>query len=699
MNRSISNRGAWALAALAGVAAAPSLARAEEVVAITNDGRVITFDTATPGTLTGNRVMTGIVGNVVAIDVRPADGVLFAVTADARLYRLDAATGAAVAVGPGTFGPSLGSFTGMDFVPGSGQIRIVNDLNANLRISAIDGSLVDGDPVLSGSQQDTQLAYAASDVNFGTDPTVVALASDGAATVYGIDSTLDTLVTLSPPSQGTLQTIGALGVLIGSVAGFDVSPATSGAFAVLTLQGQSTSGLYNVNLATGGVTFAGTVGYPTTVRAMAVGPTSSVVPITSRSLVGLTQSGELIRFRSDAPATINGRVAVTGLVSGDTLLALDTRPSNGRLYGLGSGGRIYVINATTGLATPIRTAPFEIPLAGTAFGFDFHPSGSRIRIVSNQGQNLRVDPDSGAVVDADGATAGVQADGPLAFAQGDVNQGNAVLVVSAAYDANETTGGASTLFVIDSGRGVLVRQGSVGGAPEAPNSGALHTIGSLGVNTSNVMGFEIAGDSTAFASFAGTGGSARLYSVDLTTGIASLIDVVGVSETLRDLAVAPTSNPAAPGADLAVENLTIRFDYARPDRDSVAIDAIIPLPSGTLEGAVVLIDVGGYSKSFTLGRLGTAKNDESTRSRKDDDRFAFAVRPRDGHLRFTTRIRREDLSDELTDEGMGGTEDARRAPRTVQLTVTVSGEAYTIAVPLRFTAKAGKTGVATIARN
>ena len=48
---------------------------------------------------------------------------------------------------------------------------------------------------------------------------------------------------------------------------------------------------------------------------------------------------------------------------------------------------------------------------------------------------------------------------------------------------------------------------------------------------------------------------------------------------------------------------------------------------------------------------------------------------------------------------MGPTETARNERRTVQVTVTVGENVYTIAVPLRFTARAGKSGVANKSRN
>lgn len=705
MKPSRSSRRTRSLGVLAGLVVVPSIvlvasvAFAENVVAVTSDGRVITFDSATPGTLTSSQVLTGIDGTVVAIDLRPSDRVLHAVTSGARLYRIDVATGAATAVGSRSFAAATGLLTGIDFNAGDGLLHIVNDANRSLRVDSRDASLADGNPVLAGTQEDAQLVYAPADANFATDPTIVGLASDATSARFGIDTGLNVLVTLAPAPQGMLQTVGALGVVVAQSGGFDVSPTTTSAYAVFRVQGGTSSGLYNVNPQTGGVTLAGFVGYPSPVVAMAVGTPAPIEIAPGRSLVGLSSAGELIRFRSDAPDTITSRVAVTGLVAGDTLLALDTRSTNGRLYGLGSGGRIYVIHAATGVASVIRTAPFEVPLSGTSFDIDFDPAGGRIRIVSDSGQNLRVDADTGAVLDGDAATAGVQGDTSLSYAAGDVNQGMTPRVVAVAYDRTESSSGLASLFVIDANLGVLARLGSSGGSPESPNSGVLRTIGSLGADTTLVMGFEILGNSTGVAALGTPGGAARLYSIDLATGAATLIGDVGSGENLRDLSAPPTSNPPVLGTDLSVRKLTIRLEHRRDDRDSVTIDAVVPFPSGALPGQTVVLDVGGFTTSFTLGRRGTARNDEETRSRRDDDTFAFAARPRDGHLRFRATVRRADLSDELADEGMGSTETARNEPRTVQVTVTVGDEAYSIPVPLRFTARAGKSGLAHLSRN
>src|SRR4051812_40227569 len=77
-------------------------ARAELVYAHTTAGRLISFDSATPGTLFGNVALTGVAGTLVGIDFRPAaPGVLLGVGNNAgvgTVYQINTATGVATSI-------------------------------------------------------------------------------------------------------------------------------------------------------------------------------------------------------------------------------------------------------------------------------------------------------------------------------------------------------------------------------------------------------------------------------------------------------------------------------------------------------------------------------------------------------------------------------------------------------------------------
>src|SRR5262249_11223427 len=160
--------------------------------------------------------------------------------------------------------------------------------------------------------------------------------------------------------------------------------------------------------------------------------------------------------------------------------------------------------------TQVGTTQFTPALNGTSFGFDFNPVPDRIRLVSDTDQNLRLNPNDGTVA----AT-----DTNLAFAAGDANAAANPNIVGSAYTNNFSAASSTTLYGIDSNLDVLVMQGSVGGAPNSPNGGQLTTVGALGVNTTDQVGFDIVGPTgLALASLTPMGGTtSSLYSINLQT--------------------------------------------------------------------------------------------------------------------------------------------------------------------------------------
>jgi Domain of unknown function (DUF4394) len=262
---------------------------------------------------------------------------------------------------------------------------------------------------------------------------------------------------------------------------------------------------------------------------------------------GLTTDNRIVTFDTAAPGTLLSSVAVVGLQPGESLLAIDYRPLTGLLYAIGSTSRAYLIDST-GQATQVGPV-FDVALSGTAFGIDFNPTVDRLRIVSNNEQNMRWNPITGTIVDGDTVTVGVQPDTPLNPA-GDI--------VAAAYTNNDQDPAtATTLFGIDSGTDSLVGIGGPSGMP-SPNGGSVTTIGALGADTADRAGLDVPlGASTpAFASLT-VGGVSRLYSANLATGAATLVGDIGPSGTaIADIAVtaqvlAPAPQPQPPAPDPA----------------------------------------------------------------------------------------------------------------------------------------------------
>jgi hypothetical protein len=255
-------------------------------------------------------------------------------------------------------------------------------------------------------------------------------------------------------------------------------------------------------------------------------------------LLGLTANNRINWYAPELPGVAFLSVPISGLESGETILGIDNRPANGMLYGLGSANRLYTISPVTGIATRVGQNTLNPMLRGTTFGVDFNPVPDRLRVVSDARQNLRLNPDSGAVVDADPNTDGVQPDGNLAYDAADVNKDAAPRLAGAAY-TNTVAGATSTTnYAIDTGLDVLVTQGSVGGMPVSPNTGRLFTVGRLGVDASDAVGFDITPDGRAFAALTRPGDStSALYAVDLATGGARSLGTLGGGQVIRGLTV------------------------------------------------------------------------------------------------------------------------------------------------------------------
>lgn len=241
----------------------------------------------------------------------------------------------------------------------------------------------------------------------------------------------------------------------------------------------------------------------------------ATVPAHAETLVGLTTTNALFTFDSGSPAFSSALVNITGLQLNEVILGIDLRPATSTIYGLGSAGRLYTLNSSTGVATFASTlagAGFA-GLSGTTFGVDFNPVPDRLRVTTNAGQNLRINITTG----------GVTTDGPI---------NGAVSALSASAYTNSRPGATSTkLYGINSATDSLYTQ-----AP--PNNGTTTLVGALGVDTSGVAGFDISGGSgIAYAALTdGDTGKSAFYTINLGTGAASLVGAFGIG---GNTAIAP----------------------------------------------------------------------------------------------------------------------------------------------------------------
>ena len=213
-------------------------------------------------------------------------------------------------------------------------------------------------------------------------------------------------------------------------------------------------------------------------------------------------------------ATRTSSVAISGLQSGETLLAIDFRPATGQLYGVSSASRLYVINQNTGVARAIGAGAFSPAVAGNLVGFDFNPTVDRIRLVTSTGQNLRLNPETGTVAATDGV----------------LNGAAGATITGAAY-TNNTAGTTSTvLYDLDPATDQLYRQ-------DPPNDGTLVAVGPLNLNITGDGGFDIdARTGTALGLYA-VNGNPTLFSVDLSTGAARPLAQYSASQGYSGIAI------------------------------------------------------------------------------------------------------------------------------------------------------------------
>src|SRR6185312_15260295 len=165
------------------------------------------------------------------------------------------------------------------------------------------------------------------------------------------------------------------------------------------------------------------------------------------------------------------------------------------------------------------TAPFTM-LMGTNFGVDFNPMADRMRIVSDQGQSLKIAVDSGATT-----------------TDGNLNPGTPMVTASAYTNSFAPAPTVTALYGIDFVTSSLQLQ--------VPASGLLTTVGTTldpAMTFTGTGGFDIAGgdNGLVLASLTATGATqSSLYRVNLTTGAATVVGLLGpaASPVVHGLAI------------------------------------------------------------------------------------------------------------------------------------------------------------------
>jgi Domain of unknown function (DUF4394) len=252
------------LAASAALFITASTGHAAEVAALTGDNTIAIVDTAQKKVVkTWN--ITGIAGKVLGIDVRPADGMLYALAADGGLYTVDTKTGAATMKSKLDTMLPAGVMATVDFNPAADRLRVMGNDGTSLRVNVDDGKVT----------KDGSHKFADGDMHKGEKPNVVAGAYTNSVkgtketALFNIDATIGALVKQAPPNDGILNAVGKLGVKADNVA-FDIWSDGQGKNDAWLMVGDT---LYSVDLATGKATAAAKIaGAKGVVRDIAILP-------------------------------------------------------------------------------------------------------------------------------------------------------------------------------------------------------------------------------------------------------------------------------------------------------------------------------------------------------------------------------------------------------------------------------------------
>jgi DNA-binding beta-propeller fold protein YncE len=125
------------------------------------------------------------------------------------------------------------------------------------------------------------------------------------------------------------------------------------------------------------------------------------------AMFALTDVNTLVEFDTATPGAVRAMPALVGFGIGENLIGIALRPADQRLYALTrnavNAGALYTINTSTGAATLVgvltpAAGSTYTTLSGTRFGMKFNPFADRLRLVSDDGTNLRVVPTTAQVI-------------------------------------------------------------------------------------------------------------------------------------------------------------------------------------------------------------------------------------------------------------------------------------------------------------
>lgn len=498
---------------------------------------------------------------VIALDVKPSTGALYALTDAKKIYTISTVTGTTgvatlVSVIEYPWVIADVPVVGFDFNPNGETLRIVGgsaDGNGTVGADAtninltVDPSTNPATVTNLGAPQ--QLPFKLTSVAFTNN-----VPNTQSTAYYGIDSQNNRLFTIDANTSAPGTNPGRVtfsktltGITASDIGGFEIVGSPETAY-VMRSDGAN-SYVYTLVLSTGSATLhgGGAIGSLSGFSGELVGLSAPVNQGTNTKLFATTTlpapDARLVAFKAtfanpllEGPRVLTNNNLISGMQPGETILAMDFRFANSTntLFVLARGvdsnadfGRLYTLSEA-GVASPVAiTGNLRMPdlatsytLKGQRYGMDIDPTNGNIRIVSDAEENLSVNPTTGVVT-----------------VVADLAETPIPLISAAAYSRNFAGSTGSQLYLFDT---------------NAPGSDQLMTFSSgtlvSRMGPSTVSNF---GDAVSFDILGGhdglpivtkwtclaqdplcrASGYTDIFAINVTSGVATRIGTVGEDST------------------------------------------------------------------------------------------------------------------------------------------------------------------------
>ncbi|HUS25054.1 MAG TPA: DUF4394 domain-containing protein [Candidatus Binatia bacterium] len=533
-----------------------------DTFALTASGKLLSFYRSSPGTLQSNTSVTGLMSgdSLIAMDFRPSNGILYALartaTGKGHLYVVNEGTAeatqiAALNVEDNTFG--TGNYE-MAFTPASGE---------TIFVSTPSGTLFQINPS-TGATTSGAAPAGLSSLAFTN-----AFKGERFTTTYGINSTSNQLVKVSLTTPATAPAVGVLAADAPDANGFVIDAQNGRAMVAFSSSGPK---LYTVDLSSGVLSSSQAIGdgavAAESVIALAIPPPGEPQffaicqgKVNSRSTTTCNDGKTLLRFQASNPGALSVVGDVTGLAADELIVAMDVRPSTNDIYALSTASKLYTIDPITAAATLKATVTPAIDAANLILGFDFNPITEKIRVIG--GVADRIEGDS-VDVEVD-PTTGVATSLGLA-------QQLPFKIANVAFSGNVPGGDDATLWYgIDSQNNRLFTIDPETTSSPFTSPGQLTFVTQLGFDPTERGGFEIIGDGAAYVVRSSSTNGASLYSLNLTTGAATLIGSIGTLSGFSGEVTGLTAQVQLSNADL--REFVVATTVAAPAAELLTFDA------------------------------------------------------------------------------------------------------------------------------